>query len=182
MKFVTKLLAASAAVLGCELVAQSLALAQNTATPATTVAAPVVAAPAAPESASAKPTPGKQPKAAASRSAAATKSGGKAMDRIELDPTKISGNRELPKVLFIVPWKRSDLGDLVGRPVNSLLDEVLSPVDRDVFKRQNRYYDALNPDGSTRLSPAPDTNPDSAPRTPVPANGPPIPEQAPEQK
>jgi hypothetical protein len=49
-------------------------------------------------------------------------------------------------VLYIVPWKRSDLGDLVGRPVNSLLDEVLTPVDRDVFKRQNRYYDALKPD------------------------------------
>jgi hypothetical protein len=71
---------------------------------------------------------------------------GKAHDSIELDTTQITGNRELPKVLYIVPWKRSDLGDLVGRPVNSLLDEVLAPVDRDVFKRQNRYYDALKPD------------------------------------
>jgi hypothetical protein len=71
---------------------------------------------------------------------------GKAHDRIELDTTQITGNRELPKVLYIVPWKRSDLGDLVGKPVNSLLDEVLTPVDRDVFKRQNRYYDALKPD------------------------------------
>jgi hypothetical protein len=72
--------------------------------------------------------------------------GGKAHDSIELDTTQITGNRELPKVLYIVPWKRSDLGDLVGKPVNSLLDEVLTPVDRDVFKRQNRYYDALKPD------------------------------------
>ena len=71
---------------------------------------------------------------------------GKAQDRIELDTTQITGNRELPKVLYIVPWKRSDLGDLVGKPVNSLLDEVLAPVDRDVFKRENRYYDALKPD------------------------------------
>jgi hypothetical protein len=71
---------------------------------------------------------------------------GKAHDSIELDTTQITGNRELPKVLYIVPWKRSDLGDLVGKPVNSLLDEVLAPVDRDVFKRQNRYYDALKPD------------------------------------
>jgi len=71
---------------------------------------------------------------------------GKAHDKIELDTTQITGNRELPKVLYIVPWKRSDLGDLVGKPVNSLLDEVLTPVDRDVFKRQNRYYDALKPD------------------------------------
>jgi len=69
----------------------------------------------------------------------------KGTDRIELDTTDITGNRELPKVLYIVPWKRSDLGDIVGRPVNSLLDEVLQPLDRDVFQRENRYYDALQP-------------------------------------
>jgi hypothetical protein len=73
------------------------------------------------------------------------RSGQRVMDRLELDATQITGNRELPKVLYIVPWKRSDLGDLVGRPVNSLLDEVLAPVDRDVFKRENRYYTALQP-------------------------------------
>jgi hypothetical protein len=67
-------------------------------------------------------------------------------DRLQLDATDITGNRELPKVLYIVPWKRSDLGDLLGKPPNSLLDEVLQPVDRDVFKRENRYYDALKPD------------------------------------
>src|SRR5262249_30655356 len=84
-------------------------------------------------------------------SAAAPKTGapgGKAHDTIQLDTTQITGNRELPKVLYIVPWKRSDLGDLLGKPVNSLLDEVLTPVDRDVFKRQNRYYDALKPDAA----------------------------------
>ena len=70
----------------------------------------------------------------------------RAQDRIELDTTQITGNRELPRVLYVVPWKRSDLGDLAGRPANSLLDEVLSPVDRDVFRRQNRYYQALKPD------------------------------------
>ena len=70
----------------------------------------------------------------------------KGPDRLELETTDITGNRELPKVLYIVPWKRSDLGDIAGRPVNSLLDEVLQPLDRDVFKRENRYYDALKPE------------------------------------
>ncbi len=79
---------------------------------------------------------------------AVRKTAGKASDRLELDATQITGNRELPKVLYIVPWKRSDLSDLTGRPVNSLLDEVLTPVDRDVFKRENRYYRALTPDAS----------------------------------
>jgi hypothetical protein len=69
----------------------------------------------------------------------------KGPDRLELDATDITGNRELPKVLYIVPWKRSDLGDVVGRPANSLLDEVLQPLDRDVFQRENRYYNALPP-------------------------------------
>jgi hypothetical protein len=72
--------------------------------------------------------------------------GAKGPDRVELETTDITGNRELPKVLYIVPWKRSDLGDLVGKPANSLLDEVLQPIDRDVFLRENRYYDAVKPD------------------------------------
>jgi hypothetical protein len=69
-------------------------------------------------------------------------------DRIELETTQITGNRELPRVLYVVPWKRPDLGDLGGKPANSLLDEVLAPVDRDVFRRQNRYYQALKPDAA----------------------------------
>ena len=64
-------------------------------------------------------------------------------DRADIDRTQIIGNRELPKVLYIVPWKKSDLGDLVGRPVNTLLDEVLAPVDPAVFQRHLSYYDSL---------------------------------------
>ena|SRR5688500_8130433 len=83
----------------------------------------------------------------------------RAADRIELDATQITGNRELPKVLYIVPWKRSDLGELVGKPVNSLLDEVLAPVDRDVFKRENRYYRALQPDDADAAGTRPVVDP-----------------------
>ncbi len=64
-------------------------------------------------------------------------------DRLELDTTVVTGNRELPKVLYIVPWKKADLGDLPAQPFNTLLDEVLTPVDRDVFRREVTYYDAL---------------------------------------
>jgi hypothetical protein len=66
-----------------------------------------------------------------------------AVDRADLDRTQIIGNRELPKVLYIVPWKKAVPGDLVGRPVQSMIDEVLAPVDRDVFRRQIRYHDEL---------------------------------------
>ncbi|HUL19700.1 MAG TPA: hypothetical protein VLV29_10585 [Steroidobacteraceae bacterium] len=78
----------------------------------------------------------------------------KGPDRLELEATDVTGNSELPKVLYIVPWKPSELGDMVGRPVNSLLDEVLQPLDRDVFKRENRYYEALKPDAAAAKSDA----------------------------
>jgi hypothetical protein len=31
----------------------------------------------------------------------------------------------------------------MGKPVNSLLDDVLQPIDRGEFRRQLRYYDVL---------------------------------------
>ena len=68
---------------------------------------------------------------------------GGVMDRMELGRTEITGNQELPKVLYIVPWQKSDPGDLMGRPVNTLLDEVLAPVDREEFVRQVDYYGDL---------------------------------------
>jgi hypothetical protein len=70
-----------------------------------------------------------------------------ANDRLELDTTVVTGNRELPKVLYIVPWKKSDLGELPAQPFNTLLDEILTPVDRDVFRREVTYYEALSSDG-----------------------------------
>lgn len=73
-----------------------------------------------------------------------------AEDRADLEGTSIIGNRELPKVLYIVPWKKPDPGDLVGRPVESLLDEALSPVDRDVFQRQVQFHGLLNGEASAR--------------------------------
>lgn len=63
-----------------------------------------------------------------------------AADRADLDGTRIIGSRELPKVLVIVPWKPPLPGDLAGRPVASLLDEALAPVDRDVFRREVDYH------------------------------------------
>lgn len=62
-----------------------------------------------------------------------------AQDRADIDRTQILGNRELPKVLYIVPWKKPAPGTLAGKPVASVLDEALAPVDRDVLRRQIQY-------------------------------------------
>jgi hypothetical protein len=63
-----------------------------------------------------------------------------AEDRIQLKSTSIIGNKELPKMLYIVPWKSAELPDMNVPPLESLIDEALSPVDRDSFKRKIRYY------------------------------------------
>ena len=73
-------------------------------------------------------------------------------DRAEIDPTKIIGNRELPKVLYIVPGKKPLPGDLAGRPPVSVVDEALAPVDRDVFRRQVRY-DKLEQEHAAAVAP-----------------------------
>ena len=120
-------------------------IAPESATPESAAAAAPVAAPApVPPAARAVKgaTPPKQP--------AGRKSN--ARDEIQLDTTQITGNKELPKVMYIVPWKRPDIGDLGGGPAKSLIDEALAPVDRDVFRRQNRYFTALQ--SQTAAAPA----------------------------
>ena len=79
-------------------------------------------------------------------------------DRLSLDTTVVKGNRELPKVLYIVPWKRADIGDLPTQPMNTLLDEALTPVDRDVFRREVTYYGTITRNGD-EINVAPATPP-----------------------
>ena len=80
----------------------------------------------------------KKPAAPASAPAAA-------QDSAALERQQIIGNRELPKVLYIVPWKKPLPGDLAGRPGGGVLDEALAPVDRDVFRRQVQYDAQIAP-------------------------------------
>lgn len=72
-----------------------------------------------------------------------------APQRLDLEATSIRGNQELPKVLYIVPWKEPGPAPPAGRPLNSLIDEALAPVDREVFRRQMRYFDQLYGTGAT---------------------------------
>jgi hypothetical protein len=89
-----------------------------------------------------------------------------------MDRTQIIGNRELPKVLYIVPWKKPLPGDLVGRPPVSVLDEAMAPLDRDVFRRQVTYdtqtrEKAPAPQGNTTATPtASHSVPAAAPQKP----------------
>jgi hypothetical protein len=88
-----------------------------------------------------------EPAAAGTQPAAGTAPA--AADELLLERIEITGNRELPKVLYIVPWRKPDPGALLGKPVNTLLDEVLAPLDREEFIRQVDYYSDLYGDGAS---------------------------------
>ena len=77
----------------------------------------------------------------------------KAVDRLQLDATAITGNRELPKVMSIVPWKAAEPPGGPDRPMGSLIDEVLAPVDRDEFRREITYFRDLTSQSSDRSPP-----------------------------
>ena len=58
----------------------------------------------------------------------------------ELSGISIIGNKEAPKSLYIVPWKNSEVG--VATSLNSgLLDESMTPVDKEVFMRELDFYE-----------------------------------------
>ena len=72
-------------------------------------------------------------------------------DEKALDGMSILGNQEAPKALVIVPWKSSELGEVLG--IAPLLDDSKSPVDREVFLRSLHYYEIRSE--STRHDGAP---------------------------
>jgi hypothetical protein len=118
--------------------------------------------PATPQSEAGEPRANTSPPApAAGKPSPAASAGQKApgaSDRLELGTATVTGDREQPKVMYIVPWKRSDIGDLAGKPMNSLVDEILAPVDRDVFKREVVYYKAVQADASQNGAPRHSSN------------------------
>lgn len=52
----------------------------------------------------------------------------------------ILGNNETPKSLYIVPWKSSDVG-MENDLSSNLLNESLTPVDKDVLMREVDFYE-----------------------------------------
>jgi len=64
----------------------------------------------------------------------------RADDQMRLETSTVTGNRELPKIMVIVPWKKAAPREIPGRPVESLLDEAVAPVEREVFRVRLGYY------------------------------------------
>jgi hypothetical protein len=62
---------------------------------------------------------------------------------VEMSGISIIGNRELPKTLYIVPWKNSEVG--VETDLTNTLNEGMQPLDRAVFERELDYYEFSKP-------------------------------------
>lgn len=105
-----------------------------------------------------------------------------AQDRADIDRTTITGHKELPRVLYIVPWKKPLPGATASRPRTSLLDDALAPIDRDEFRRHLDFRAqiavAASPSGT-----APAATPAAPPVPPVSTVPPtPVPTPAPQEK
>jgi len=101
----------------------------------------------------ADPAPAAKPPAQQAAAKPASPKAKGAVDRLQLDPTAITGNRELPKVMNIVPWKGAEPPGGPDRPLDSLVEEVLSPLDRDEFRREITYYRDLTGQSAPVVAP-----------------------------
>jgi hypothetical protein len=70
-----------------------------------------------------------------------------AQERIDLESTFV-GDREQPSVSYITPWKPPEGPSKLYRPIESISDNALEPVDREVLARSNQFYNELSLEGT----------------------------------
>ncbi len=61
--------------------------------------------------------------------------------------TTIIGTKEAPNVLNVVPWQGKELNadpwEIRPSPAQSVLEESLQPIDRDVLRREIEYFNLI---------------------------------------
>ncbi|MCU7905146.1 MAG: hypothetical protein KZQ76_04675 [Candidatus Thiodiazotropha sp. (ex Epidulcina cf. delphinae)] len=63
-----------------------------------------------------------------------------AEQRLDLEGAAIFGNKESPNVLYVVPWRSAKRLTGMMPPETGRREELLSPLDRDVFRRQIDWH------------------------------------------
>lgn len=65
---------------------------------------------------------------------------------VEIEETvlgmNVSGNKEAPNILYIIPWKDSTY-DATPPEVTRLMDEIYSTVDPDVYEKEVLFFEQL---------------------------------------
>ena len=70
-----------------------------------------------------------------------------AEERIDMEAMSIIGNKELPNVLYILPWKQANLPEMVELPLSSLINDALQPLDRPTILRRQYYKQVIKQEG-----------------------------------
>ena len=64
-----------------------------------------------------------------------------AEDEMKLELSVIKGNKELPKVLYIMPWKRLPSDNMKQKLIlHSLFEDVFEPLEPESFQQQVENY------------------------------------------
>jgi hypothetical protein len=71
--------------------------------------------------------------------------GSLAQDKLDMQGTQVIGNRELPNMLYIIPWKSIKPVQLTPPPIESVMDEPLQALDREQFQHRILYYNSFYP-------------------------------------
>ena len=63
-----------------------------------------------------------------------------AKERIDMEGTAVIGNSEMPNVLYVVPWKKPPEPNLNPELHESLIEDQLRPIDRNVFQKRIKHF------------------------------------------
>lgn len=63
-----------------------------------------------------------------------------AEQRIDMEGAAIFGNKESPNILYVVPWRQPESTLNMPPPRMGSVDELLAPLDRDVFRRRIDWH------------------------------------------
>jgi len=68
-----------------------------------------------------------------------------AEQKIKLKSSTITGNSELPKILYVVPWKKVAATEINYQlTIHGIADDVLTPIDPEEFRRQEKHHTELS--------------------------------------
>ena len=73
-----------------------------------------------------------------------------AEDVVESEGTRIIGDSDMPKSLYIVPWKKPALPILSSRPVTPFVNDALSLINRESLAAQIKYNELIQFDASLK--------------------------------